>query len=400
MKKRIGPIVVIIVIIALVFTCRGRKGSSADSTTVKEKTYVTYTGPVYEDEGEYSTGSFTASISDVDEVRIIWNVGDVTVEGVKADTISVTEASSAELDEGAKLRWRIKDRVLTVMAASSGFSGAISPEDKALTVALPSDLALSVEQGTGKTNVKYLTLSSLDVKSGSGRIYVYKVQTPEAGLKTTSSEIDVDNLTSSKLSLASTSGKTKLRNSTVSDEFTVRNSSGSVVIYEVKCGSADIETTSGDIDIRDTVASMIEFSTGSGDLDSFDVTAGLLVGENTSGTTYFNELTSSIVSLSSTSGRIQLALVSSPEIEIENTSGFVSLTFASAPEDCTVTTLTGNIYLDEITEEGYSITAKTTAGEVVSPFESMMDGKSHIIGYGSGNISAGTEQGNILINTK
>lgn len=399
MKKRIGPIVVIIVIIALVFTCRGRKGSSADSTTVKEKTYVTYTGPVYEDEGEYSTGSFTVSLSDVDEVRIIWNVGDVTVEGVKADTISVTEAS-AELDEGAKLRWRVKDRVLTVMAASSGFSGTISPEDKALTVALPSDLALSVEQGTGKTSVKYLTLSSLDVKSGSGRIYVYKVQTSKAGLKTTSSEIDVDNLTSSKLDMASTSGKTKLRNSTVSDEFTVRNSSGSVVIYEVKCGSVDIETTSGDIDIRDSAASMIEFSTGSGDLDSFDVTAELLVGENTSGTTYFNELTSSMISLSSTSGRIQLALVSSPEIEIENTSGFVSLTFASAPEDCSVTTLTGNIYLDEITEEGYSITAKTTAGEVVSPFESMMDGKSYVIGYGSGNINAVSAQGNIMINQK
>ncbi len=399
MKKRIGPIVVIIVIIALVFTCRGRKGSSADSMSAKEKTYVTFTGPVYEEADEYSTGSFTAPLSDVDEVRIIWNVGDVTVEGVKTDTISVTEASS-EMDEGAKLRWRIKDRILTVMVTSSGFSGTISPEDKALTVSLPSDLALAVVQGTGKTSIKYLTLPSLDVTSGSGRVYVYKVQTPSAGLKTTSSEIDVDNLTASRLEMTSTSGKTKLHNSTVSEDFTVRNSSGSVVIYEVKSDSVAIETTSGDIDIRDTTASIIEFSTGSGDLDSFDVTAGILIGENTSGTTYFNELTSSMISLSSTSGRIQLALVSSPEIEIENTSGFVSLTFASAPEDCTVTTLTGNIYLDEITEEGYSITAKTTAGEVVSPFESMMDGKSHIIGYGSGNISAGTEQGNVLINTK
>ena len=399
MKKRIGPIVAVIVIIALVFTCRRGKAGDSGSTAVKEKTYVTFTASVYDEAEEYSTGSFTASLSDVDEVQIYWNVGDVTVEGVKADTISVTEAS-AEMEEGAKLRWRIKDRILTVMVASSGFSGTVSPEDKALTVTLPSDLALSVEQGPGKTNLKYLNLSSLSARSGSGRIYVYKVQTPSAELKTTSSEIDVDNFTASKLDMSSTSGKTKLRNSTVSGDFTVRNSSGPVVIYEVKCGSVDIATTSGDIDIRDTAASIIEFSTASGDLDSFNVTAGLLEGESTSGMTYFNELTSSMVLLSSTSGRIQLALVSSEEIEIENTSGLVSLTFASGPENCSVTTLTANVYLDEITEEAYSITAKTTSGEVVSPFESMMDGKSHIIGYGSGSINVRSEQGNIMINQK
>ncbi len=399
MKKRIGPIVAVIVIVALVFTCRSGKGNSSDSTAVKEKTYVTFTGPVYEEAEEYSTGSFTLAAADVDSVNIIWNVGSVTVEGVKGDTISVTEAGT-ETEESAKLRWRVSDRVLTVMVTSSGFSGSVSPEDKALTVTMPSYLGLSLEQGTGKAEVKNISLSSLDVKSGSGRIYIYRVQAPEAGLSTTSSEIDCDNLTASELDMTSQSGKTKLRNSTVSDSFTVRNSSGPVVIYEAKCGSIDIKTTSGDIDIRDTAASIIEFSTSSGDLDSFEVTSDLLIGENTSGTTYFNELTSSAVSLSSTSGKIQLALVSSPVIEIENTSGLVSLTFASGPEDCSVSTLTGNIYFDEITEESYSITAKTTSGEVISPFESLMDGTSHIIGYGSGNISARSAQGNILINQR
>ncbi len=396
MKKRIPTAVVVIVIIVLVFTCRKGKSSSAD-TAVQEETSVSFTGPVYDD-GEYKAGSLSIDADEVDEVSVIWNVGDVEVNGASDAMISASESGSDTLEEKAGLHWRVKDRRLEIMVSASGYSGEVKPSDKALTVSLPEGLSLKLTPGTGKAYVKYVTLTSIDVTASDGRTEIYSVTVPDVNISSSAGPVRINYLEGVNLSLKSVSGDIAVTDAVMEGDTVGRSSSGYVKFFDSELGTVSIETEEGDIGFRNSSATSFEYSTVSGNLDATGSEADLVSGRNTRGETYFGKLRSSLVIAESESGRMRFEEFSPSVFDIENGKGKVYLDFSALPEEGSVRTADGSIFISGITEEDYTLMCSSLSGEILSPLEYEENGGECIFGSGNAVITVETQSGDIEIN--
>lgn len=222
----------------------------------------------YEDAAAYSVGEFDYAISDVDEVRVNWQSGSVTLQQTAGEQLRVSE-SGTELPDEKALHWLLKDGVLYVEFCASGYSGTFSSFDKKLTVEVPENIRITVNTTSAGIAAEIGAQREVRFQTTSGTIEAGKVVADgEIRLGTTSGGIRADSLTGKWVSATTTSGSIKIDEISAADEAYLRSTSGSVRAESLSVidGHAEAGSNSGSVRIATLRAGTFSASTTSGDV--------------------------------------------------------------------------------------------------------------------------------------
>ena len=227
------------------------------------------------DDGKYNRGN--AEIKDaVENLKIDWTAGKVTIAYHNENTILVEEKSSRTLSEDEKLRWKVEGKSLEILYQKPGLVNFSLNLEKELTVTLPEGIVLD----------------KADLESTSGDIFVPEMKAKSLVLHSTSGDIDA-----------------------TAEAETVRGSMTSGDLKLTLTGhqtNVDLDSTSGSVNCVLSTADSVKIGSTSGG-------AGLQAGEVKK------------AELGTTSGAVVAAVKTFDEIIIGATSGTVDLTLPAEP---------------------------------------------------------------------
>ena len=180
--------------------------------------------------GDYTYGPATINASQIDEVKVEWVSGDITITESENDTISFDETSNKALETNEQLGYRIDDRKLIIVQTDQNYWFGSAPS-KDLQLSLPPMLyALTLE-----------TVSADVTMTGDFTIH-------EVDMESVSARLDINELSSSEISLETVSGRLDLTvGKTVPEKVDVSTVSANVTIYwpEDEGFTAEMEAVSG-----------------------------------------------------------------------------------------------------------------------------------------------------------
>ena len=229
-----------------------------------------------------------------DQLRIEAGAGSLRVEGqsglaeVRVDGTAC--ASSKDRLEEIKLRTDRKGDTLVVVADipdSSGWRDSHANLD--LVIAVPSSLALNVEDGSG--SAVFSNVGALELKDGSGEI---DIRDAGGSVEITdgSGEVDIVGV-EGDVWITDGSGELDIRNVTGELEID-QDGSGEITIEDVG-GNVQIgEDGSGGINITQVGGSVSIDEDGSGGIDVNHVTGDLSIGRDGSGGIHFDDVGGSV----------------------------------------------------------------------------------------------------------
>ncbi|MBE6928110.1 MAG: DUF4097 domain-containing protein [Ruminococcaceae bacterium] len=204
----------------------------------------------YSEPESYTVGSGSVS-GQLRRLDIEWHSGSVTVKTHEGSEIILTESKVDRSD--AKMRFRLRDGVLTVHPQASGVNVGIL-KSKTLEILIPQAQAASLTRAD-------FELASADLKLEHLHFSTAKLSTASGNIKATDCSFD-------SLEATTASGNFTLQDCTVS--------------------SCEADTASGDISFRGSLRE-IEFDTASGDVSiTTDITPTSIEGDTASGNIVLN----------------------------------------------------------------------------------------------------------------
>lgn len=262
MKKVLGIVLAVVLSLTCILLCSSCKLIRLKSAfnTVK-----------YKDESKYSIGNFTFQSSEIDKIEINWIFGDITiVESDKAE-LSVTEDESG-LKNNQKLRYLIEGRTLKIQFWKAYYKSNLSNRKKNLTIEIPQNIALEINQVSGNIESDKLTLRSLDIEIVSGNTNIDSLKTGELNIDTVSGRVNINSVNATYIEVDTVSGNVKMGlfsateveiNSVSGDVSLKLNGLGATIDFnsvsghyrnEAKYGdgscSIEVDTTSGDLHVE------------------------------------------------------------------------------------------------------------------------------------------------------
>lgn len=244
----------------------------------------------YANAQQYTAGDFEYNAADVQRVEIHWIAGSVTLMQSDVDTLRAYESGSSKSDD-MQMQHLLADGVLYIQFCQAGaqYSSLFFTPKKALTLAVPAGIALSVE-------------------TRSADIALHEHQLGNTVLQSTSGDIHADYLLSERLSVSSTSGSLDITAADAHQTMSLCSTSGGIQAGGLRADTILLDTTSGSIH-ADAMAA-----------------AARIRAESTSGAIALKQLQSPQLEIETTSGSIAAGLCGSQKAAIRSVSGSVKLT--------------------------------------------------------------------------
>ncbi|MBQ9735666.1 MAG: DUF4097 family beta strand repeat protein [Clostridia bacterium] len=185
-------------------------------------------GTVRYDDADYKTGGLISDSETVKAIEIVWQSGEVKVEGVLTDKLFVMEDRLPGDD--LALRYRLKDGVLSIYPCASGENAARL--EKKLIVQIPYAMANALERVTVTTDsadveCSLLTTAALTVTTDSGDVS-YMGGAKDATVTTVSGELDMQASGVDALCFTSVSGDADVAIQTAGFKAVMNGGSGEI----------------------------------------------------------------------------------------------------------------------------------------------------------------------------
>ena len=198
----------------------------------------------FKNEAKYSIGNFTYNADEIDKIEINWVSGNINLVESENETLSVSEKEDA-LKDNQKMRYLIEGRVLKIQFWKAKYRANVKSELKNLTIEIPKNIELKINQVSGNVKSESLTLKNLDVNIVSGNVVIGSL---------TSNDVHVD----------SVSGQVKIDSLEGKDVY-VDSVSGNVLVGFSSAKKVIIDSTSGDVRLKlHGLGATIKFSSVSG----------------------------------------------------------------------------------------------------------------------------------------
>lgn len=295
----------------------------------------TVTGDSYQNANVYMVGNFEYTAAQITEIEVDWYVGDIQLVHSDSEVCRVSE-SGTDLTDDEKLHYWINGTKLYIRFWKSAKVGKIDPDKKNLTVELPQNIDLEVENASGGIQADILNVHNLDLGNISGAISVNTVTAYDVEISTISGGIGMGTITAQSVEMDTTSG--------------------GLSVVDIRAARASVESVSGSIDLRSAHV------TGELDLDT------------TSGSIKVAEMNAAVADVESVSGKIDLTVSACTRLDIESTSGAVVL---SCPD--------------------MSVMYRTTSGKMNTNITYTTVGGRHVFGAGTCAVSVETVSGGLTI---
>lgn len=238
----------------------------------------------YDDEADYQIGGGTVYRTEITELDISWLTGSVEVIVSEDDAyVSLSETSQNELDETAKLRWRVDENgKLTVKWRKSAWYFQAGMPKKQLTVRIPAHLAqglnaLKVSATSAFVAASGLEAQRMELTAVSGGIRLLACRVQELELSTVSGAVTAEDCTVQVLEAEATSGRVELALNGCPAHTEIETVSGSVKLILPADASFRLayETTGGKL-VSDfaLTAQNGELLCGTGDCELHIATTG------------------------------------------------------------------------------------------------------------------------------
>lgn len=198
----------------------------------------------YKDESKYSIGNFSYNAENVDKIEINWIFGDITLVESDSAQLNVTEDEDS-MNEKEKLRYFLDGRTLKIQFWKSNYIGNIKSLKKDVTIEVPRNIKIQIDQVSGNIEGENLDLRSLDLDVVSGRVHIQTLKTYDLNVDSVSGFVKIGSLNAKDVSIDSVSGNVD-----------IGLNSGNEV---------EIETVSGSVDIKlNGLGATIDFGSVSG----------------------------------------------------------------------------------------------------------------------------------------
>ena len=201
----------------------------------------------YDNADKYSAGNaeFSEGISALD---IDWSSGTVNVTRHDQNTVSVSEANSADLSEDRRVHTWLDGKTLHIRFCKSGDISFSESTEKKLEVRLPRDLKLdSVSYSCSSADTCFEGIDANDFKADSS-----------------SGKLELKDCSAKAFSLDTSSGNILLSQKGEADKITVDTSSGSVEMDLETVKDIKLDSSSGDRRITAGKAEYVTSNTSSG----------------------------------------------------------------------------------------------------------------------------------------
>lgn len=231
------------------------------------------------------------------------------------------------VNENNTLTVRVKDERNWFERINIGFFIA----DMRVSVYLPKNKydSLNAASMSGDIDVaNEFTFDNAKVGSISGDVSVKADVKQELNISSTSGDVYAENLNLEKFNAESTSGDVIINNISATECINASSVSGEIDLSNVKGKEIFAKTISGGVMLNDTVASQkLKANSTSGEIDLKRCDAKNIV-------------------LDTVSGEISGTLLSNKQFITETTSGTVNVPQSVSNEECRITTVSGDIYIE------------------------------------------------------
>lgn len=252
------------------------------------------------DAWNYSIGNFSYSAEEVSSVEINWIGGEINIIPAEAGTLFAAENSEA-LEEGAKMRYRIKEGKLTIHYCQSAYTKSISASSKHLNIQVPEGVNIDINNVSADVKFSDIMLGKVKIGNVSG-------------------DVNFASLACNELEIETVSGKITA-NEIISGEFSVNGVSGSIDVAKIAASKIDIDIVSGKTNLVLAKKCELDVSGVSGSVNvTFPADAG------------------AIVKFSTVSGKLSSDLPHKSNKDI--------YTFGNGEMDIDIETVSGNLYIN------------------------------------------------------
>lgn len=210
---------------------------------------------------EYGDFSETISIDSVDNIDIFISVGNIIINEIEGDEVTVDVTGKSDLNIRTIVEKQNNTIVIKEKDYKSKFKLGISSfEDRKVEIGIPSSYIdkLSLGYGVGDVLVKGINISELDIKGGAGNLDIKNIVFKSLQLEQGVGETDID--------LKEKSGDIKIDGGVGSISLKIEEVGGDLK-YEGGIGEADIY-------IPDKSPVKIKTSSGLGEININTTTSG------------------------------------------------------------------------------------------------------------------------------
>ena len=214
----------------------------------------------YKNASDYLIANGTVSVEEIDTLEIHWIAGEVSIERSEDGKISFCESfkndPALEVSEDMKMRYLMKDGVLTLQFCKSGLKLSKDLYDhlkKGLTVYVPEGVkldAVTVDVVSSDLTVKDISAKDMKLNAVSAKLDMSSCAVENVDCKTVSGKVKIETETEMKsLSVDSVSGDVALTAPAL-DELTVKCVSADFELNDCRIKRIDCETVSGKIKVK------------------------------------------------------------------------------------------------------------------------------------------------------
>lgn len=163
----------------------------------------------YKNEAKYSIGNFTYDSAEIDKIEINWISGNINIVESDNDTLSVSENEDA-LKDNQKMRYLIEGRTLKIQFWKAKFRANVNSSKKNLTIEIPKNIELEINQVSGDVKSEKLTLRSLDVDIVSGKIVIGSLTSNDVHVDSVSGQVKIDSINADDIYVDTVSGNVSI----------------------------------------------------------------------------------------------------------------------------------------------------------------------------------------------
>lgn len=199
-----------------------------------------------------SSGEESFAANEVTALELSWISGSVRVERYDGDTIVVMESCAQALREGQRMRWKLTDGRLSVIACANGERRL---PNKSLQILVPRDWLgkdISADAASASVTLEGLSISGrMELNTASGKVQVEDCVCGELKIDTASGEASVERTAvDGGFETNTVSGAVQLEGCSFR-ELEVKTTSGAVTLrFAEKPGAIQVDTVSGNVSLR------------------------------------------------------------------------------------------------------------------------------------------------------
>ena len=217
---------------------------------------------------EYTSGGGTITDA-VENIRIDWTSGSVTVKYHDAETVILEETGDRPIEGDDRMRWKMDGKTLVIEYNTPKLFRFFSPT-KALTVTLPKGMSLKkaeINATSADITVPEMTAEEIYLGSTSGDVNA-AVSAPVVYGESTSGDVTLKlNGRADRVKMGSTSGRLSLT-ADDAEQAELGTTSGGIFLEAEQVKQANLGSTSGDIRVQVRSFEQMKISATSGSVNA------------------------------------------------------------------------------------------------------------------------------------